>query len=249
MRNLKINLGEFIGRRGVALVLAGTMLAGLTGCGKKAECEVEGDHAHLYTSEEGYSAWYDKEYLVYDGYNRQDEYVPLTKEEKELNKFLDKKDLIRLDENLDTILSDTENNHDYVEYRYRYKKWVTRMMGKIPRRVRVTRYAWTTDPNHAGLTGESRVCHYVYQGCNVYKDEYGKYVVVPSDEVDDIGELVGSYEYVRKTYSKVVNLEDKKEVDYEDGPDENELYDDVAEQSYTTSSEHESGPKLVKTNK
>lgn len=248
MKNLNMNLKKMMELRGIPLALAATVLVtGLTGCSEKVDCDVEGDHAHLYTSEEGYSAWYNKEYLEYDGYSRHDEYITLTKEDKELNKFLDKKDLIRLDDNLDVILSETENNNDYVEYRYSYKKWVTRLVGKVPMRRKVTRYAWTTDPNHAGLTGESRVCHYVYQGCNVYKDEYGKYVVVPSEEVDDIEDLVGRYEYVRKTYSKVVNLEDKKEVDYEDGPDENEIYDEVTKQSYTTSSEYESGPKLVKT--
>ncbi|MDE5888922.1 MAG: hypothetical protein K2H20_02770, partial [Bacilli bacterium] len=234
MKNFNLNLKKMVRLRGVPIALAATVLAtSLTGCGKKAECSVEGDHAHLYTNEQGYEAYYNKEYLTYEGYERQEEYIPLTDEDLALYKFLDKKDLISLDDNLDVILAQQEQNQDYIEYRYSYKKRVTRMVGKVPTRRTVTRYSWTSDPNHSGLTGETRLCHYVYQACNVYKDEYGKYVVVPSEEVDDIRDLVGEYTYVRKIFYKVINLENNLELDYEDGPDDEELVnDEVITQSY-----------------
>lgn len=251
MRNFNLNIKKMVKLRGVPIALAATVLAtSLTGCGKKAECNIEGSHAHLYTNEEGYNAYYNKEYLEYDGYERHDEYVPLTKDEVALYKFLDKKDLISLEDNLDVILTQQEQNQDYVEYRYSYKKRVTRLVGKVPVRRTVTRYSWTRDPNHSGLTGETRLCHYVYQACNVYKDEYGNLVVVPSEDVDDIRDLVGDYTYVRKVYYKVVNCENNLEVDYEDGQDpEDEVVKDnaVTQSSTTYSTEYEEGPKLAKT--
>lgn len=250
MKNFNLNLKKMVRLRGVPIALAATVLAtSLTGCGKKAECNVEGNHAHLYTNEEGYEAYYNKEYLTYDGYERQEEYVTLTDEELALCKFLDKKDLIKLEDNLDVILAQQEKNQDYVEYRYSYRKTIRRKIGKVWTHRRVTRYSWTSDPNHSGLTGETRLCHYVYQACNVYKDENGKYVVIPSEEVDDIRDLVGEYTYVRKVYYKVINLENNLELDYEDGPDcDDELTNEEAvTQSYNdTGVEYAEGPKLTK---
>lgn len=249
MRNFDINFKKMIRLRGVPLALVATVLAtSLTGCGKKAECNVEGSHAHLYTNEAGYEAYYNKEYLTYDGYERHDEYIPLTEEEVALYKFLDKKDLISLEDNLDVILTQQEQNHDYIEYRYKYKRRVPMRVGKVTTFRTVTRYSWTSDPNHANLTGETRLCHYVYQACNVYIDEHGKYVVIPSEEVDDIRDLVGEYTYVRKVYYKVINLENNLELDYEDGQDPDEVSkENATTQSYTTDSvEYAEGPKLAK---
>lgn len=250
MRKIDINFKKLIELRGVPLTLAATILVtGLSGCSKKAECDVDNEHAHLYINEGGYIAWYDKEYLEYDGYTRQDEYIPLDEDNSELIKFLDKKDLISLDDNLDVILSETEKNHDFVEYRYSYREKITRWVGKVPMKRWVTRYSWTRDANHDDLTGEVRTCHYVYQGCNVYKDDSNKYVVIPSDEVDDIKDLIGNYKYVRKNYYKVVSLNDGKEIDYEDGPNKSKEHSDMYEatEQNIISDEFEGGPRLVKT--
>ncbi len=250
MRNFNLNLKKMVRLRGVPIALTATVLAtSLTGCGKKAECDISGSHAHLYTNEEGYEAYYNKEYLTYDGYERQEDYIPLTEEEVALYKFLDKKDLISLEDNLDVILAEQEQNTDYIEYRYSYKRRIPMRVGKVTTFRTVTRYSWTSDPNHINLTGETRLCHYVYQACNVYKDENGKYVVIPSECVDDIGDLVGDYTYVKKVFYKVINLENNLELDYEDGQDPNEEVSksNATTQSYTTNSvEYAEGPKLVK---
>lgn len=235
MRNFHLNIDKMFRLRGVSLVLVATVLAtGLAGCGKKADCNVEGSHAHLYTNEDGMERYVAKEYESYEGFERHDESIPLTEEEATLYKFLDKKDLVSLDDNLEFLLAQQEQNKDYVEYRYSYRKRVTRLVGKTPMRMTVTRYSWTSNPNHPDLTGETRNCHYVYQGFNVYKDDRGKYVVIPSEEVDDINKLVGEYAYVKVGYYKVINLDNHLEVDYEDGQEES--YDAV-EQSYSADNE------------
>jgi len=152
-----------------------------------------------------------------------------------------------------TVLETAKNtkvlNKDYIEYRYSYRKTIRRKVGKVWTHRRVTRYSWTSDPNHSNLTGETRLCHYVYQACNVYIDEHGKYVVIPSEEVDDIRDLVGEYTYVRKVYYKIINLENNLELDYEDGPDcDEELKNEEAvTQSYNDINiEYAEGPKLTK---
>ena len=82
--SLKVNLQKFLSISGVVLVL----MTSVTACGKKADCNVSGSHAHLYTNEKGYIRYIDKEYLTYEGYSRKEEYVSIVGQE-DLYKFLD----------------------------------------------------------------------------------------------------------------------------------------------------------------
>ena len=263
--NIRINWKKFFGLRGVSLALAVVMAASMTGCGKKADCDVKGSHAHLYKNEKGYVRYIDKEYLTYEGYSRNEQYVDIEGNEA-LYKFLDKKDLMKIEDNLDLILAIQEENQDYTEYRYKYT-----YMQPIPHIMRVgkvtttyftyiphTRYSWTKDPNHSRLTGETRECHYVYVAYKIEKDEDGKYVLIPSADVDDLRDVMEEYPYIKKSYSKVVTL-DGKEADYEDGKQE-DLSEDDKKRADEYDSEHkdelqveeqskteEKGRSLVKT--
>ncbi len=228
MKNLEINWKEILGKRGMSLVLATTMAMGLSGCGKKAECNVEGNHAHLYISEDNFSRYLEEEYLTYEGYERQDDYILIDGQDEKLRKFEDKKNLLKIDENIDTIREIESKNHDYLEYRYSYM-----YMMPIPHHVStgkssytyftyipLRQYSWTTDANHSNLTGEQRRCHHVYQAYNVVKDENGKYVLVPSESVDSIEDLNGEYTYIKEDFCKVVDAEYGYDLDYEDGAPE-----------------------------
>ena len=258
--SFKINFKKFLSLSGAVLVLVGS----LTGCGKKAECNITGKHAHLYKNEKGYVRYIDKEYLTYEGYDRCEEYVSIEGEE-DLYKFLDKKDLMKIEDNLDLILATQEAQVDYTEYRYRYT-----YMQPIPHTMRVgkttttyftyiphTRYSWTSDPNNSRLTGQTRLCHHVYVAYKVEKDEKGKYVLIPSPDVEDLSTVMDEYPYVKKTYYKIVTT-DGKEADYEDGkqedlsPEDKERADEydatqgVEPTSYTQSQTQEKGMSLVK---
>ena len=256
---VKVNVKKFLSLSGVVLVLVGS----LTACGKKADCNVTGNHVHLYKNEKGYVRYIDKEYLSYEGYSRYEEYKYIEGQE-DLYKFLDKKDLMRIDDNIDLLLAVQNTNKDYTEYRYKYT-----YMQPIPHvisngkttsvfytYIAQTRYSWTSDPNHSRLTGETRLCHHVYVAYKIEKDEKGKYVLIPSPQVDDITTVMDEYPYINKKYCKIVTL-DGKEVDYEDGKQEDmsdedkgraEEYDatqeepTVEQQSYT----EEKGKSLVK---
>ena len=48
--SLKLNLKKFLSLSGAVLVL----MTSMTACGKKADCNVSGSHAHLYKNEKGY---------------------------------------------------------------------------------------------------------------------------------------------------------------------------------------------------
>lgn len=240
--NFKFNLNKIISMKGLALVLvATTCTTSLTGCGKKAECDINGKHAHLYTNEQGYIRYIDKEYLKYEGYSRNDESINIEGQE-DLYKFFDKKDLLKIEDNLDVILAQQEENVDYIEYRYAYTwmqpiphvmsngKTTTTYFTYMPQR----RYSWTTDGTRSGLTGDTRNCHYVYTAYKVEKDEDGKYVLIPSPEVDDIREVMDEYHYVKEKFYKVVNI-DGEELDYEDGKEE-----DLTEEEKERIKEYES---------
>ncbi len=224
---LNVNLKKMVSLRGVALalVLTGSVTC-LTGCGEKAECDVRGNHAHMYQNETGYIRYIDKEYLRYEGYDRQEEYVVIGDSE-DLYKFLDKKNLLRIDDNLELIKQVQEQNQDYMEYRYRYTHLQpiphVRSNGKTTSTyftyIPVTRYSWTDNPNHSRLTGETRMCHHVYQAYDIAKDDKGKYVLIASDKVDDITTVMDEYPYIKEKYCVIVTL-DGQEADYEDGKQE-----------------------------
>ena len=224
---IKFNLKKLFGVRGISFVLAISALpAMLTGCGKKADCDVSGKHAHLYRSTSGYVRYIDKEYLSYEGFDRQEEYISIEGQE-DLYKFLDKKDLMPIIDNLDLIIETQEKNCDYKEYRYKY-----RWLQPIPHIIHTgkstmtyftyiphTRYSWTSNPERSGLTGEERICHYVYTAYKIEKDEDGKYVLIPSPDTEDLTTVMDEYPYIKKKFHKVVTL-DGKEADYEDGKEE-----------------------------
>lgn len=202
-------------------------LVGTTGCGKKADCDIEDSHAHLYTNEEGYSRYINKEYIKYEGYTRNDDYINIEGQEK-FYKFLDKKDMLKIEDNMGVILAKQEENNDYIEYRYFYTYFVpiahVVSAGKTTTfyytYIPMTGHSWTSDSNHCNLTGEQRLCHYVYTAYKIEKDDNGKYVLIPSKDVDNIKEVMDEYPYIKEKYYKVVNPENGCDLDYEDGPEE-----------------------------
>lgn len=259
MKKINVNWKELIERRGLPLVLAATMSVSLAGCGKKAECDIPEDHAHLYVSEEGFSRYLEKEYLEYEGYTRCDDYISINKDDEEFLKFLDKKDLIKIDDNIATIDKIESNNHDYIEYRYAYTYLMPiphyHSTGKTSyvtyTYMPVTHHSWTTNANHSRLTGEQRRCHHVYQACNVVRDEKGKFVIVPSDYVDSISDLNGEYAYIKEKFCKVIDAEHGYDLDYEDGAsdDPENIQEDENQDAQTQSSTQEKSDEKVYTKK
>jgi len=219
MRNLKLNLRKFLALAGATIVLISS-----AGCSKKADCDVPNRHAHRYVNEEGYTRYYDSERISYRGYERQEDYVELTKSDEHFLEFLNKSNLLRIDDNVDVIRNAQEENQDYLEYRYAYTYLqpipIVHSNGKSTTITYIfvpqTHYSWTRDENHSRLTGETRLCHYVYTSYRIDIDEKGKYVLVPNPEQQDIISTSTEYPYICEDYYKIINLADGNEVDYED---------------------------------
>ena len=158
--------------------------------------------------------WYDNiEYVDY--------------QEQQLREFEKKKGLIRIEDNIEYLTELQKSEQDFLEYRYAYTYLqpvpIVHTTGKTTYTtfmyIPVTHYSWTTDENHSRLTGETRVCHHVYQAYKVV-EENGKLKVVDSPQLEDILETKGEYPYFKEKVSYIVNKKDNQEVDYEDGPEE-----------------------------
>ncbi len=219
MRNLNVNFKKLFAIGGAALVLM-TM----TGCTKKAECHVPVYHAHKYVNTDGYTRYFDSEYVSHKGYDRLEDYMELTKEDKDLVNYMEKNDLMRIDNNEEQIRNAMEKNQPYTEYRYAYTYLVP-----IPHFIHTgkstsvfftfipaTHYSWTANPEHSRLTGETRECYYDYTSYKIQKDENGRYTLVESPEHEDITKTKDEYPYIKEKYYRVLNRDTKEEVDYED---------------------------------
>ena len=237
---ISVNYEKLRSLKGALLALVMVSPLALSGCVKKADCDVSGSHAHMYKNELGYVRYIEKEALKYEGYERLDDYISIDGEE-ELYKYLTKKDLMRIDDNLDLIVNTQDSQTDYTEYRYKYTYLMpiphTMKVGKITTTyysyVPMTRHSWTSDPNHSNLTGETRLCHYVYTAYKVGKNEKGKYVMISSPYVDDLTTVMNEYPYIEKKFYTVVTT-DGAALDYEDGREE-----DLTEAEKNRSREYE----------
>lgn len=224
--NIKFNTKKLFSLKGTALALAAVSVVSLSGCGKRAECDIEGKHAHKYQDKAGYVRYIDQEYLSYEGYERHEDYKAIQGQE-ELYNYLDRKDLISIKDNLDLIIETQEGHKDFKEYRhqYLYIRRVSRpiMVGKVVtvmhRNVAEMRTSWTTHPEGKMLTGETRNCHYVYTAYKIEIDENGEYVLIPSPQVRDLAEVMEEFPYIKRNYYKVVDSKGRT-LDYEDGRQE-----------------------------
>lgn len=220
---MKQNKEKLISLRNAALLLATTM--SLSACGKVAECDITETHVHKYTNDDQYTRYIYSEKLKYDGYDRLDDYVIIDDDTIEMQKFIDKKGLIKIEDNLELLKQRMSEHKDYMENKYSYL-----YMMPIPHYISngktttvhytfmpVRHHSWTRDPNHSSLTGDTRICHYMYEAYNVVLDEKQKYTLSSSGLVDELtSEVIKQYPYIKPKYYRVVNLDTKEELDYED---------------------------------
>lgn len=212
----------------VASVLMTPLLA-LTGCGPRSDCELAEYHLHKY-EKNGIVRYMDDEHLKVDGFIWTSDLVYADSKDDKLHKFEKKKDLIKIEDNVDYIASVEAEHEDFLEYRYAYTYLVP-----VPHYVHVgktsytyftyiptTHHSWTTDPEHSRLTGEERLCHYVYNGYKVEKNENGKYQLIPSEDVEDLLTIKDDYPYMKEKFYKTIVIGTGEEADYEDGKNDKE---------------------------
>ena len=198
---ININLKKVITLIGAGVVLlsAGKMITHFT---KKSDCNINEYHLHKY--QKGCITRYiADEHMNKNGYKWTNEIKYVDEEDKELYEFEKKNNLIRIDDNIEYLNEENKKNKDYIEYEYRYTSYTP--VGKTV--VARTRYNWTTDANDSRLTGKKRLCHYLYKGYKIERNDNGKYVLVESDYVDDILSIKDEYPYFKKNYFTIEERE------------------------------------------
>ena len=179
----------------------------LSGCSKKSECEIPSRHIHRYTKQITgnieIERYIDSESLTVSGYNWNQDYIEMTKEDEALYKLLNSKGLMEADENWDYLYYKMANNHDYLKFYYEYDTvetyTETDSEGNVEVHTRTVHHdGWHTNPNDSDNTGKTRLYHHRYYAYRVvYKN--GKFVLEKSPEVDDIREVLADYPYVSES--------------------------------------------------
>ncbi len=190
MKNLRINWKRILAASSLIAILATA-----SSCSKKVDCNVKGYHLHKYVNNAGYVRYIDKEFDNYECYERQEEYITVDQSKKDIIKYMDDRNLLKIDDNIEKIKEAQEKNKNFTEYRYSYTITFT-----APFIHFVTNYEWTRNKNHSNLTGETRERTYLYSAYKIEKDEYGNYVLIPSPEQKDILKTKDEYPYIKEDY-------------------------------------------------
>lgn len=211
MKNFKLN-AKILAARSIITFIILSLPTTLTGCSKKAECDVDETHAHIYTDDQGFIKYLESEKLTSDNFVRGNQYITLSDTDSSLLEFATKKNLLPIKENLDLLTSLFNQYETHLEYEYEYEDFYYDIIFEMP--MWDTEYDWTTDPNHQDLTGEVEEVSYMFQAYKIAKDDKGKYVLIPSEYVTDIASIMDEYPYYNKNsiVEIRVSLENNKEL-------------------------------------
>ena len=207
-------------RRLISLLLTLNVLF-MAGCAKKVDCNVQGDHMHIYTSEDGLKRYVkgEREYNTENDrtYYRTEEYEVLDDQnEIDLYTFISKKGLIKIEDNLETLKKITSNLKDYYIFEYYTINTSTYTTTeshfdydiKKTHEKRTKEYSWSTNPDRSNVTGKYSIVTHVYYGYNIVKNGRGKYTLVKSNGVNDFNLLIEmGYKYISTEICTTSHLE------------------------------------------
>lgn len=228
IENINVKKIAAVVAAGSVLVVGGLLFSKYT---KTSDCEVKDFHLHKYQNGEMIRYIAD-ENLYKNGYTWTDEIKYVDENDIDLYDFEAKNKLIKIDDNIDYLTEQMENNNDFMQYEYKYIH-----LQPIPHVVNgvttftyipFTRYGWTADINHSNLTGEKRLCRYLYRGYKIEKDENGKYTLIESPDTDNLIEIKDEYPYIKENYYRIVNSNNYQEIDFEEETDEQDYRNDEA---------------------
>lgn len=214
MKNIEIN-EEMIKRiaKGTAITLAaiGTGVI-LVKSNPKMDCTIPTEHAHIYTNEDGFTAYRINEHLKARGGLRWTEQTVDVTEELTI---IDKNNLLLISENKEVLENVVESKIPYLEYEY--KTTSPQRVGKVTVSRTVRRF--TKNPNEGRrYTGRARTVTALYCGYRMVTNEKGKQVLEKSPWVEDITLLEDLYPYFKLSdyqkwfYSNPYDLEKEKEL-------------------------------------
>jgi hypothetical protein len=188
-----------------ATAIIGTVLvtSGLMGCVKSNDCDIDYDHAHLYSNNSGINRYIKSEKETIGDMSWSNQEKALDSDDEKLLRFLKNNGLYTFGDNkeyLDKIMIETK---PHIEYEYEYSVSVIKnyvKVGKIyvPIYGTEVRKDFTTDANHPNLTGNVSDVYFQYTAYNVVLDYKGKYSINKSPLMDDIRDLEYTYNYFKE---------------------------------------------------
>lgn len=190
-----------IGKRLTAFGLVLALGVPLVGCAEKVECEIPEAHIHKYVGELSngirIQTYHLGEYASWNGYQRQDEYIKITKDDERAYDRLNGR-FVGVD-NWDYLYFQMAHHHDYLMFYWYREEKETKIIenedGSTETTEVIEEYdGWTDNPYHPDNTGDVKLYHHMYYGYKlVYKD--GKYKLEESPLVNDIREIIFEYPY------------------------------------------------------
>ena len=182
----------------------------LSSCSQKSDCEIKGDHAHLYVNSDSNTKTYIySEELHYGNYHWQNDYIPLNNDDKNFFKIKDvsaNRPLIQVKEAVffgkdywDYLFNTMKNCHDYIKFYYEYTRdeyvSMTDEDGNECGYWQTNTYSgWTTNPRDSDNTGRVRLFHHRFYGYRFYESN-GEYIKKMSPLVDDIRDIIDDYPF------------------------------------------------------
>ena len=211
------------------LVAIGMAIYGLvlfSGCTKNNDCKIDRLHAHRYVDKNtNLSRYIISEKRSESWMGKRDEYVLIDENDKETVKKLDfanRKELYKINENLDAIQEMIKDNKYHYEYEYKYypevpvTKYVyidgSSHIVTYYEKSKTPVYEWTTDSNHSGLTGKMKLVYPAYQGIKIVSDGNGGYKEESSPVYYDFDSIPEEYEYVRSGICRFMAMYDQKDI-------------------------------------
>lgn len=209
MTNLKLNFKKFFMRNMLAFALLSTP-ATLTGCGKNAEIEEETEITYVWADDKGVVEYTPNEtnedevqtiyYIDSEGILRTtyvdtqalDKYICTNTngviiydivDEKKLNNFIKRHDLISIPDNLAELIEATKDNNMSVGYEY------------------------TGKGDNIEYTGNVYLTIHYYQTYKIEINEKGKYVLVEGPVILNMEDWYEEFPYIKENYDQTFSYD------------------------------------------
>ena len=240
-------MNKNIRRRIISLLLSLNILT-LAGCAKKVDCNVEGDHIHVYTSSDGINRYVKGENETVGKYGksvytRTDDYLGLNSDNRDLYYFISSHNLVNIEDNLDSLRLLESNLRDYYNFEYydvNTEEYTTTKYSFGDRieethKRDVKTYYWTNNPHHSNLTGKYHVSTHVIYGYNIVRNSKGHLTIQKSGPVQDIDTLIQmGYKYVDTSLYQSMNRNNYyKSIGLTNYNPNNEVYVRESDNSYS----------------
>ncbi len=202
-------------RRLLSLILSLNFLL-LYGCNKQNDTSL--NHIHLYKSEDGIKRYsFGEENFSEYGrqYYKDDKYIVLNDNNKELYNIISINGLINIKDNYDELNKISNSLHDYYSFEFTNTFFDKYYIVEEDENSKNTEYYleikkdynWTIDPSADNMTGKYTINSYVFYGYKIIDTENG-YKLEKSKPVKDINTLIeNGYEYIGKEIYSIISFE------------------------------------------